>query len=545
VIILCLISGLMPIKNNVRSIINPLDTTSRIEYINEGSNSIESSNTVGVSIFLISDWHGWIQPHEDNGVEYGGAATLMGHFIEEGYDYDNDSFLILSAGDHNTGPAEATLSKGAAIIDVMNAMNFSAAVIGNHEFDFGYDVMEMQKERANFPLLGCNIFDEGTTDIASFSTPYVIQEHAGIKIGIIGLALNHMYAEVEHDYDFGDYEESLRSAYTEVMSDGADIVIVLAHVIPSTLRDLASSVDDLEIELFMGGHAHVSDFSYVGDSLIVATEPHCKQYAKVVLHVDKTAKSIVAKEGGLVWNNLGGANPVASVQEVVDYWVNEIDASEVISYTSSNIYDGVPESAIGNLVTDAIFNRFGRKKNFAVASRGGSYRDYFREGDITLGDIVSVVPFENNLLKVKINGTEILKMLYDQHGSYTYSGIRYRFYYDIDLVIHSVRIFEKDGFYTISPEETYIGYMLDFNWWQDYYGSFSPEDTGVNYRDAVVEYFKTLDDLSLYTYDDRILDTDVELEDVFRTTFISFILVSVSISLVPIILNLRKKKGIV
>ena len=175
----------------------------------------DDSNIVNLTIFLVSDLHGWIQPHDG----YGGVATLMGHFIQDGYSSDNDSFLIFSGGDHNTGPAEATLSKGEAVIDVLNAMNFSAVAIGNHEFDYGVEVMELQKEQANFPLLASNIFDEGTTTIANFSVPYVIQEHAGIKVGIIGLTLDYLYAKMDQDYDAGEYETSLMLYLAEELVD--------------------------------------------------------------------------------------------------------------------------------------------------------------------------------------------------------------------------------------------------------------------------------------------------------------------------------------
>ena len=475
--------------------------------ISFNSIKIQNSAIVNLTFFYIADLHGWIQPHDG----YGGVATLMGYFKQDGYESENDTFLIFSGGDHNTGPAEATLSKGAAIIDVMNAMNFTAAAIGNHEFDYGYEVMEMQKERADFPLLACNIFDKGTTNIANFSTPYVIQEHAGIKIGIIGITIKDPNPQAVYDYDFGDYELSLRTTYDVVISKGADVIIVLSHLTPSDMDILASNVEDLKIELFFGGHAHVPCFYTVDNSLIVSTEPYDQQYAKIVVSINNDTKSIIAKNGGLFPNIEGGAPPDTSIQQVVDYWVNQVNASEVITHASTNIYDGVPESAIGNLITDGFLYHFNWEYSFGVTNRGGGYRDYFREGNITLGDIVSVIPFENNLLELTMTGEQILQMLYQFHGHYTYSGIRYRFYYNPNLVIHSVKIYENDGFYDLSLTKTYTGVMTDFNWWQNHYGKFSAVDTGVHYRDTVVEYFRTLSDLVPHGLDERILETTEEL----------------------------------
>ncbi|MFX1369656.1 MAG: bifunctional metallophosphatase/5'-nucleotidase, partial [Promethearchaeota archaeon] len=287
---------------------------------------ISSPDIVNLTLLYLNDFHGWMEPHDG----YGGAATYMGYFREEGYHHDNDSYLILSGGDHNSGPAVATLSKGEAVIDVMNAMNFSAAAIGNHEFDFGYEWMEYHKEIADFPLLACNIYDEGTTNLANFTVPYVVQEHAGIKVGIIGLTtITSVYVKYDQDYDFGDYELALRNYIDDVESEGADIVIALTHIQPSELVNLASSVDDLGIELFLGGHMEGPLVTAVGNSLILAAGHYAKQYARIVLSIDNITKSIVSKTAVLIDNIEGGVTPDSSVQEVVDYWVNRINATEV------------------------------------------------------------------------------------------------------------------------------------------------------------------------------------------------------------------------
>lgn len=137
---------------------------------------VTASDTVNLTIFHINDLHGWLNPHEYGGTVYGGVATYMGYFKQDGYDptEENSSFLLLSGGDQNTGPAIATLSKGEAVIDVMNAMGFDAAAIGNHEFDFGTNWLEKRQNLSTFPILSCNIYDVGTTDLANFTIPWVV-----------------------------------------------------------------------------------------------------------------------------------------------------------------------------------------------------------------------------------------------------------------------------------------------------------------------------------------------------------------------------------
>ena len=496
---------------------------------------IEDSSLVNLTVLHINDLHGWIEPHDG----FGGAATYMGYFNQEGYTYDNDTFLLLSGGDQNTGPAVATLSKGEAVIDVMNTMNFSAACIGNHEFDFGVEWLENRKALANFPILSCNIYDNGTTDLANFTVPYVVQNHGGINVGIIGLTTTSTYTsahpKITQYFDFWDFETSVRKYHDDVIAAGADVVIVLAHEQPSELFSLASDVADLGIDVFLGGHGGSPTVISIGDSIVAMAGHYATQYAKITLTYDTVLESIVQKEGTLVNNIEGGVIPVTEVQQVVDYWVDTINATEIISYTSVNIYDTAPESAIGNLIADGMISHFYWDYNFAVTNRGGGIRDYFREGNITIADLVSVIPFENNILEISATGAEILEMIENSHGYNSYAGIRYSYSYNPSFHITSIKMYEQGTFVDIDLSKTYTGLMNDYMWWGYYRDDFSSYDTGVHYRDAAEGYFKTLDDLSLHTIDYRIFESDVgplvsEVSQITAFVFGAFMLSVITIS---------------
>ena len=96
-----------------------------IESVSAGTNA---TDVVDLTILHINDLHGWLNPR----VGIGGVATYMGYFRDEGFDpmVENSSYLLVSGGDQNTGPSTATLSKGEAVIEVMNLMGFDAAAIG-------------------------------------------------------------------------------------------------------------------------------------------------------------------------------------------------------------------------------------------------------------------------------------------------------------------------------------------------------------------------------------------------------------------------------
>ncbi len=465
-----------------------------------------TADTVYLTILHINDWHGWLEPHDGRG----GAATYMGYFKQEGFNASDDSFLLLNGGDENTGPAVATLTQGESMMDVMNAMNFTASAIGNHEFDYGIDWLNYRQNIANFPLLSCNIYDVGTTDLANFTIPWVVQEHAGIQVGIVGLTTTATYTAAHPKYtqyyDFGNYETALRNNVPAMRAAGADIIIALTHVVPNELKSLAADVADLNISVFLGGHGGTPTVTEVSGSIVAMAGHYAQQYIRIDLEVDATLdpKVVVSQSGYLVANTEGGVTPDAEIQQVVDYWVDLVGADVVISYASTAVYDPSPESGIGNLVADGMLDYLNWTHDFSITNRGGGIRDYFRAGDVTIGDVVSVIPFENNMLELSITGQELLDILTNGHGYHAIGNIRYNYSYDGGFHITSAYINSTGTFEEIIPTNIYTGLMIDYMWWVSFKDVYTATDTGFMYRDAAINYISKIPDISIVAYNGRI-----------------------------------------
>ena len=146
-------------------------------------NSNDNEDTQNIIILYTNDEHGWIEKSDYTD----GAANMMGLWRDnEGYDGE-DRYLIISGGDNWTGPAISTWFEGESTIDVMNAMEYDASAIGNHEFDFKVDGLYDRIEQADFPYLSANIREKASGEIPDFATPYIIKDIDGLMIGIIGL----------------------------------------------------------------------------------------------------------------------------------------------------------------------------------------------------------------------------------------------------------------------------------------------------------------------------------------------------------------------
>ena len=133
-----------------------------------------------IRILHLNDFHGFAEPYEPLGSEelVGGIAYLASEVNRLRREKPT---LLLAAGDMIQGNNWANLFQGQSVIELMNLMRFDGAVVGNHEFDFGQEVLKKRVSEATFPFLGVNV--KGIEGLKS----YVLREINGIKVAIIGV----------------------------------------------------------------------------------------------------------------------------------------------------------------------------------------------------------------------------------------------------------------------------------------------------------------------------------------------------------------------
>lgn len=256
-----------------------------------------------ITVLFTNDEHGFIfgDDHSD------GAAGLAALWRErEGYRADR--FLILSGGDLWSGPARANWSQGAAVTDVMNALGYDAAALGNHEFDFGRDVLRQRVAQAHFPLLSANLVgDDGRRP--DFVRAYTIKQVNGVHVGIIGLTTRET-VDLAHPlriagFSFLDYEKALREVVPHARRDGADLVILIAHTCSNRLQKLAPVLAELGVDLVAGGHCNHLYHDKVAGVPIVEAGSFMRHYARIDFDYDEQAGRVQASEIALVANNRG------------------------------------------------------------------------------------------------------------------------------------------------------------------------------------------------------------------------------------------------
>ena len=144
----------------------------------------------------------------------------------------NPNTVYFDAGDFFTGPYISSLTKGEAVINVMNYLGIDAACVGNHEFDHGWQNAQLQFAKARFPILNGNIFLKGT-DTLHWNHPYIIKKVNGIRIGVIGLHGKFAFYDTTSDemvkgVEARDEEVYLRK-YIKELKGKADMIVLLIH----------------------------------------------------------------------------------------------------------------------------------------------------------------------------------------------------------------------------------------------------------------------------------------------------------------------------
>ena len=383
-----------------------------------------SGDIASLTILYTDDEHGWMAGKKDGS----DAAEMLGLWRNlEGYG-KAENLLVLSGGDNWTGPAISTWFDGQGMVEMMNAMDYDASTIGNHEFDFGLEQLKARIAEAGFPFLSANLRDKTTGKVPSDLgiQPYTLLDVGSLRVGIVGLStsstpLTTNPANLER-FEFIDYATALREFIPEMRTAGAELVIVIAHVCPEDLVSLAKEVDDLNIPFMGGGHCHQPYSRQTGNTVVQVGGADMAGYAYTRLSVDTKSGIVTIKDFGLRKNTGGDAD--AEIAAIIQNWQNRTDneLNKEIGYLKNEVSQGSPEMQA--LITKSWLAGY-PNADIALTNLGG-LRDDLLAGKLTLAHIISMLPFDNYLIEVKLTGKQIEKVLRDAGREPAIGGMKWQ-----------------------------------------------------------------------------------------------------------------------
>lgn len=332
--------------------------------------------------------------------------------------------LLVDAGDYLQGNPAVNLTKGQDAVRLMKMAGYQAAVLGNHEFDFGQEILKIRIAEAEagpnpLYLISANILNADGTPFARQAVSMVID---GLKIGFFGLTTTETAVQTHprnvEGLVFMDVLQSAAAMAQRLRAEGCDMIVALTHVgtvdvMGTKSRDIALQVSGIDV--IIDGHSHVElNETLPNGTLLVSSGAHARALGKIVL--TRQPGSGLAKSNTLLRPaDMAGIEPDTTVASALAGIQQEQAAllAQVIGYSPVDLdaereHIRTRETNFGNLCTDALRNMTGA--DIAIIN-GGGIRRSITKGEISKADVIAAIPFADAVLTKSVTGEQLLEIL--------------------------------------------------------------------------------------------------------------------------------------
>ena len=378
----------------------------------------EPKEMTGKTVILHSnDVHGAID-------DYAYMAALRDEYKGKGAEV-----ILADAGDYSQGTAYVSITKGENAFDMMNAVGYDVATIGNHEFDYGWEQLKANADKATFKIVCADVLEGGAT----IFEPYTIIEKGGVKIGFFGMQTPEAQTKANPALIQGltflagkDLYDCAQAQVDALETAGADVIICLSHLgvdassKPNTSYDMLDNTNG--IDMVIDGHSHTV-MKATAETPIQSTGTAFANIGVIV--IDNATKKIVDNFLYEVPGTLTADTAVAAkayeIMEHVNMAYGAVFAKSEVELNGAKAPNGNRdgETNLGDLITDAMLWSIQKNpdsvtvpmENVLAITNGGGIRAPIHKGDVTKKDVNTVLPFGNTVAVVYVTGAELLEAL--------------------------------------------------------------------------------------------------------------------------------------
>lgn len=315
--------------------------------------------------------------------------------------------LILSAGDNRSGDPINDMFEIPAypVVALMNQIGFHATVIGNHEYDSNQDGLARLINLSAFSTLCANM--EPDPKWKMHVKPYQVFDCGGISVGVIGItALGSMGIPESHparltDIKFMDPLETIRKY--QFLREKCDVILLLSHLGFET--DVKFSAELPWVDIIIGGHSHTQlDGGEMHNGILITQNGKSIPYATHSTLVLQGGKIVEKKAERIAVKGMPGENK--TVAELVRYFSENPVFKRVLAVAETPFEN---REELGCMVCDAYLAETGADISYQNA--GGVRIENHPAGDMTMGDVMKMDPFQNDLVELHVTGKELAEML--------------------------------------------------------------------------------------------------------------------------------------
>lgn len=379
----------------------------------------------------------WMNPYFPPPV---GNAPVAATFIKEkraeaeslGY-----GFLLLDTGDAFMGSPIGEFSKGKAVADYFNYCGYNLLSPGNHDYDLGVDVFKDFVNSVNAQYICSNIVYEDSKKNVDYLKPYTILDFDGLRIGVFGLLTEYMEGMTTParfaNHDVLSEIETAKRYIDTLKSKGVDLIFAMTGIGLRHDKRLAEAVADIDV-IFGSHSATALEEPYedsINHTIICQAYGHLSSIGFLDLKIDRKTKKIANYNGMLVDLLSDEFEDDTAMVGLIQRWdaITKKGFDEVIGYSKEElIRTGFEESAIGNLITDAMREYFGT--DIAIHNSGG-IRANLPKGEITYKDCYYIDALSNTAVLMKMSGEQMKKVLEvgvnGHHAIFQVSGLKFKY----------------------------------------------------------------------------------------------------------------------
>jgi 2',3'-cyclic-nucleotide 2'-phosphodiesterase/3'-nucleotidase len=464
-----------------------------------------------VRILETTDFHGAILSgaRDRRGRAWGGSVALASHVRRLRAENPFGTVLV-DGGDWYQGTMISNLAFGRPVVEQMNELGYTAAAIGNHEFDWTADTLIARIGELQSIALGANIRDRKNNRRPAWAKSDTTVVRRGVRVGVLGLSYRFtpsvtLPRHVAH-LRFEDDSTVAAKLVPDLRKRSRPNVVVAVGHVPTTQDSAGALRGDLArmargipgVDVWLGGHSHNRVNGEIGGIPVMIAGSHGQVVAVCDLVVDPVRDRVIERYARLEPTYADAATPDSALTAMVGRWNKEVAvlAAEPVGHNAARLTrTRGGESTVGNLVTDAMRAEVGA--DIAMQNTGGLRAD-LPEGPVTKGHIFEIMPFENTIVTMELTGTQVRRAIEEGlRGERVtqISGLKYEFAFDRPDFQRLVKVTLPDG----SPFEEDRSYKVAVNNFMaeggDDYAALkqgkNPVETVINVRDALEAFVRS------------------------------------------------------
>jgi 5'-nucleotidase len=319
--------------------------------------------------------------------------------------------LVMLAGDFLSPSVASSVFKGEQMVAALNAAGLDIATLGNHEFDFGTDVLLQRMSEAKWQWVVSNVLDTTTGKPVGGAAPYVVRSYGNLKVGILGLCLtsDEITPERMQHLQLVDPLEAAAMYMPKLRSEGAQVIIALTHLTFAQDRELAARFPDIDV--IVGGHEHFPITAFENRTFISKAGSDAKYVARI--DINRRADATVERFFELIPmtsaipDEPATARVIASYETKLGTELDTIVGATSVALDATSITIRARETNIGNLVADALRGEVGA--DVAVVNAGSIRGDrIYPAGPLSRRTLIAMHPFGGVVCKIDVDG-EVLR----------------------------------------------------------------------------------------------------------------------------------------